>query len=119
MLFTYLLFSAGISYSMHYCGDILTSTEMLGKSKGCICKTKDNTSHDCCKDVKIESAKDDQKTTSLYKLNFEKVVIEEIQFFLIAFINLYEEPSNTLTIEYNSPPPYKISKYIFNQIFRL
>lgn len=119
MLFTYLLFSAGVSYSMHFCGDTLASTEFFATNKGCACTSKDKKPYDCCKDVKVESAKDDHKAASLYKVTIDKVVLAEIKFFVIEFIKLSGESSNNSNQDYSSPPFYKVPKFIFNQIFRL
>ena len=118
MLFTYLLFNAGISISMHYCGNTLTSTEFFATNKGCICSTPEEEPHSCCKDVQVESSKDDQKSVTLYKLAIEKVVIAEVKFFVAEFIKLYEAEAN-LSSTYHSPPFYKVPLFIFNQIFRL
>lgn len=120
MLFAYLFFNAGISYSMHFCGDKLTSSRMFAAKKGCICSSDEKPApFDCCKDVEVESGKDDQQVATLYKINLEKVLLTEINFIFIEWKKLYEESFAKNLMGEHSPPPYKVPIFIFNQIFRL
>jgi hypothetical protein len=119
MLFTYLLFNAGISYSMHFCGDRLTSTEVFAKKKGCLCSSPKEVSHSCCKDVKVESAGNDQKVTSLFKLSIEKVLIGGLKFSIPTFINLFVDSEMVVSGNDSHPPLYKVPLFILNKTFRI
>lgn len=119
VLFAYLLFNAGISFSMHFCGGKLTSSGFFASKIGCTCSSMKEEASDCCKDVVIKSAGDDQKAPSHFQIKIEKVLLAEIKFFSLIIKNILP---NTLTFslqDYHSPPFYKVPKFIFNQIFRL
>jgi len=118
MLFCYLLFNAGVSYSMHFCGELLTSSEIFKEKKDCACKSTEQT-HDCCKDVHVESAGDEQQTGSLFKINLERILLADFKFLLVEFESLIAESSSISLSDYHSPPFYKVPRFIFNQIFRL
>jgi hypothetical protein len=119
MLFTYLLFNAGISFSMHFCGDRLTSTEVFAKKKNCLCSNPKEPIHSCCKDVEVESAGDDQKVNNVFKLNIERVLLAEVDFSILEINQLYSKPENTSFAGDSGPPQYKLPLFILNRIFRL
>jgi hypothetical protein len=119
MLLTYLLFNAGISYSMHFCGDRLTSTEVFAKKQSCLCSSPKEPAHSCCKDVEVESGGNDQKVNNLFKLNVERILLSELCYPILETVQLNFR-TELIAIAGNSGPPlYRVPLFILNQIFRL
>jgi hypothetical protein len=120
MLFIYLLFNARVSYSMHFCGSKLISSEFFIERKDCVCSpTPEKKASHCCEDLKVESGTDEQQQSSyIFKLNIEKVLLSEIKFFVFELNYLNRTPF-VQRIEDLSPSLYKVPLFIFNQIFRL
>lgn len=119
LLLCYLFFNTGISYSMHFCGEKLTSSEIFKSKKGCVCSTTQDSSNDCCNDIHIESSTDEQQAAVQFKISLEKSFLGEISFYLVEFERLLQDSFDSFPLAYQSPPFYKVPKFIFNQIFRL
>ena len=112
----YVLLSAGIAKSTHYCmGKVLSVAYFSTQADTCVCDDSTEAMHGCCKDetelIKIEydqqKVKLDLDEKSLY---FIKPVIVPTEF--SALINNIEEDFEFHG--YDLPPPNKIPVYKLN-----
>lgn len=75
LLFFYLLFNAGISYSLHYCGEDFQRINLFADAKTC-CPSHEPMSG-CCDDVSnLELPNTDQQISDV--LDFEPMAIDAI-----------------------------------------
>jgi hypothetical protein len=69
LLFSYLLSSPGLVYSMHFCGQALTAiTVTPDANKHCCCQNTGKPDCGCCHDQKVVSAAKDLKLTATHFL---------------------------------------------------
>ncbi|WP_084443615.1 HYC_CC_PP family protein [Hymenobacter roseosalivarius] len=62
LLFSYLLSSPGLVYSMHFCGQALTDVSVAhGVDTSCCCQDTGKHACDCCHDQKVVSTTKDVK----------------------------------------------------------
>ena len=65
LLFSYLLSSPGLVYSMHFCGQALTAVTVTPDAdKHCCCQDMDTPDCGCCHDQEVVSASKDLKLTA-------------------------------------------------------
>ncbi|MBO0360485.1 hypothetical protein J0X19_21160 [Hymenobacter sp. BT186] len=65
LLFSYLLSSPGLVYSMHFCGQALTAVTVTTDSdKNCCCQNTGKPDCGCCHDKKVSSALKDIKLSA-------------------------------------------------------
>lgn len=116
LLLFYVFFNAGVSYSMHFCGDDFKRVNLFADVKSC-CDSKEPMP-DCCEDVlDWEQPNTDQKLTGA-----SKVVAPDI-FFVNNIVPVYNIQLPVLQISKlgysNSSPPIckTLPLYISNQTF--
>ncbi len=115
LLLIYVFFNAGLSYSMHYCGEDFQRINLYGESKTCCPSEKPMPG--CCEDISnLELPNTDQQ--SVDALDFQTTSIE------VVFVSTCLFNCNLITkesiIEYSdSSPPFRQSTpiYISNQVF--
>ena len=67
LLFSYLLSSPGLVYSMHYCGQALTAVSVAqGGDTHCCCQDSGKPAAGCCHDKKVASGTKDVKLTAAH-----------------------------------------------------
>ena len=67
LLFSYLLSSPGLVYSMHYCGQALTAVSVAqGGDTHCCCRDSGKPATGCCHDKKVASGTKDVKLTAAH-----------------------------------------------------
>ncbi|MBT0810770.1 hypothetical protein KIH41_05695 [Litoribacter ruber] len=88
-LMIYLLFNAGLSYSMHYCGEKLETVKVSHEHSKC-CSEQD-VDPDCCLDVDFQDQQNrDQVLLALVDYQFQKV---DFSFAISDFIALLQKLS--------------------------
>jgi hypothetical protein len=114
ILFIYLLFNAGIGYSLHYCGSQLTSSLAPPKEK-CACPNTPD-ADDCCSEVSV----DEQELAQSLKLPVGKVSLAQVNFLRHEMEKLFGQLYFTTSFsQYFHPPHPKVPTFIFLQVFRL
>ncbi len=116
LLLFYVFFNAGVSYSMHFCGDDFKRVNFFADIKSC-CDSKEPMP-DCCEDVlDWEQPNSDQKLAGL-----GKVVIPNVSF-VNNIVPVYNRQlplvqSRKLVYANSSPPIYPtLPLYLRNQTF--
>ncbi|WP_201982602.1 HYC_CC_PP family protein [Hymenobacter rubidus] len=67
LLFSYLLSSPGLVYSMHFCGQELTAVSVAqGSDTHCCCQDTGKPASGCCHDQKVSSALKDVKLSAAH-----------------------------------------------------
>ncbi|AIZ65565.1 hypothetical protein PK28_18255 (plasmid) [Hymenobacter sp. DG25B] len=67
LLFSYLLSSPGLVYSMHFCGQELTAVSVAqGSDTHCCCRDTGKPASGCCHDQKVSSALKDVKLSAAH-----------------------------------------------------
>jgi hypothetical protein len=100
----YLLFNAGMSYSMHFCGDEFKRINFFAESKTC-CPSKEPI-EGCCDDVShLELPNTDQQLS--YILDFQPIAVELLCALSFVFQAEWLEYVKELPLNYadSSPPP--------------
>lgn len=116
LLVFYVFFNAGLSYSMHFCGEDFQRINVLSDYKTC-CESK-TPMPDCCEDVaNFELPNTDQQVSDL--LNFQPQLFE-----LLNTPTFFEVPAHFIAEEEktayaDSSPPilHNTPIYIFCQVF--
>ncbi len=114
----YLLFNAGMSYSMHYCSERLESISLYAEEKKCCSESDEDM--ECCVDVlhhEIQQA--DQNLLALADYQFQKADFSSA---FIAFVAMLHKLTFSLDWEEAIPEPqlltYKTTPiHIQNQSF--
>ena len=116
LLLFYVLFNAGLSYSMHFCGDDFQRINIFAEYKTCC--DSNTPMPGCCDDVSnLELPNSDQQVSDI--LDFQPLVIDLLAFDagweLPVFITTLEEK----TVFADSSPPIipNTPIYIFCQVF--
>ncbi|MFC0264850.1 HYC_CC_PP family protein [Fontibacter flavus] len=116
LLVFYVFFNAGLSYSMHFCGDYFQRINVFAEYKTC-CESK-TPMPDCCEDVaNFELPNTDQQVSDI--VDFQPQVFE-----LVTFDTAYELPvfftatNEKIAFADSSPPIFQNTPiYIFCQVF--
>ncbi|GGZ26436.1 hypothetical protein GCM10007049_18890 [Echinicola pacifica] len=117
LLTLYLCFNAGLSYSMHYCGEQFQKINVFSSQESC-CDGEESMD-DCCNDVSNhELNESNQNTSKLLSLQF---IPKLLPLFQVAFSDFYqlfaiaEEEGHFYTFEEQSGPP-AVPIYLRNQL---
>ncbi|MCL6260412.1 hypothetical protein M3O96_15020 [Aquiflexum sp. TKW24L] len=115
LLVFYVFFNAGLSYSMHYCGDDFQLINLYGESKTC-CESK-APMPGCCDDVSnLELPNTDEQQIDI--LDFQPLGIDYISIFHIESHAIVFGVSEKTTFSDSSPPIFQNTPiYIFCQVF--
>jgi hypothetical protein len=116
LLVFYVFFNAGLSYSMHFCGDDFQRINVFAEYKSC-CETNTPMSG-CCDDVSnLELPNTDQQVSDV--LNFQPQTFEllnaEVRFELPINFIVFEE--KTAFADSSPPILHDTPIYIFCQVF--
>lgn len=117
LLLIYVFFNAGISYSMHYCGEELKEINWLAESDSCCPDEKGG--DDCCEDVPYsEIQSSDQHSKQLADFQFVKsgpgAVPAPLQTYCLSYL-VGQAESLPFFYQQHLPPPFPV--YIKNQVF--
>ncbi|GAB2845613.1 HYC_CC_PP family protein [Hymenobacter ruber] len=110
LLFSYLLSSPGLVYSMHFCGQQLTSvTVAQDGDTNCCCQDAGKPAGRCCHDQKVSSAlKDIKLSAAHFKLQAPEAVpapaVLRLVWQLAQVIYPADEPAAQL-LAHAAPPP--------------
>ena len=117
LLLIYVLSSAGLSYSMHFCGDELKDINWATESTSC-CAAEDG-EEGCCEDVlSSDIHASDHQSKQLLDFQFEKMKIQDMPFAGYAPADmLYQNQSNGWLYEHQQPLPPPFPIYLKNQVF--
>src|SRR5690554_8077158 len=115
LLLIYVFFNAGLSYSMHYCGQELKDINWLTETTPC-CPAEEG-EEDCCEDVfysEIHSS--DQQSKQLSDFQFEKFHSQAVPapFHSLAHLH-HEEQMGSLPYFYRQHLAPQFPLYIKNQ----
>jgi hypothetical protein len=114
LLFIYVFFNAGLSYSFHYCGDVLQQVNLFGDYKTCCESTVPVKG--CCDDINnLDFPNSDQQVSEV--LDFQV-----LDFSLIALLPAVPEQkivafqfSAPLFVNNSPPERYKVPIYLFDR----
>nr|WP_262916514.1 hypothetical protein [Belliella aquatica] len=116
MLVFYVFFNAGLSYSMHFCGDDFKRINVLTDYKSC-CESS-IPMPDCCGDVSsLELPNTDQQISDVYNLQAIGIdlLVSDFQYELLPFDFKLSE---IIAFADSSPPILQNTPiYIFYQVF--
>ena len=116
LLVLYVFFNAGLSYSMHFCGEDFQRVNVLSDYKTC-CESK-TPMPDCCEDVaNFELPNTDQQVSAIF--DFQPQVFELLapQFFFESPVILSGQEKKTAFAD-SLPPIFQNTPiYIFCQVF--
>lgn len=110
LLFSYLLSSPGLVYSMHFCGQQLTAVTVAQDSDtNCCCQDAGKPAGRCCHDQKVSSAlKDIKLSAAHFKLQAPEAVpapaVLRLVWQLAQVIYPADEPAAQL-LAHAAPPP--------------
>lgn len=117
LLLFYVFFNAGLSYSMHFCGDDFQRINVFAEYKTCC--GSDTPMSGCCDDVsKLELPNSDQQLSDI--LDFQHQVCELLTFDAAAFeLPVIFRTTEEKTASADSSPPIfqNTPIYIFCQVF--
>jgi hypothetical protein len=116
LLVFYVFFNAGLSYSMHYCGDDFQRVNVFAAYKTC-CESN-ATMPGCCDDVSnLELPNSDQQVSDL--LDFHSLSVEvPNQLFHSDYTSISFDASEKTVFTDSSPPILQDTPiYIFCQVF--
>jgi|SRR5690554_2394539 len=117
LLLLYVFFNAGLSYSMHYCGEELKDISWLTESTPC-CAAEEG-EEDCCEDVLYsEVHSTDQQSKQFLDIQFVKFYPEAlpVHWPTHAFSNAGLQAEN-LHFFYQQPLSPPLPVYLRNQVF--
>jgi hypothetical protein len=116
LLVFYVFFNAGLSYSMHFCGDDFQRINLFADYKSC-CESN-NPMPGCCDDVSnLELPNSDQQVSGILDFQAQTYELFNARFFYEyqVIIQVIEEKTNFAD---SSPPIFhKTPIYIFCQVF--
>ena len=110
LLFSYLLSSPGLVYSMHFCGQEMTAVSVAqGGDTNCCCQDTGKPAGRCCHDQKMSSAlKDIKLSTAHFQLPAPDMVpataVLRLVWQLAQTVYSAEEPATNLLL-HAAPPP--------------
>ena len=115
LLVFYVFFNAGLSYSMHYCGDDFQLINLYGESKTC-CESK-APMPGCCDDVSnLELPNTDEQQIDI--LDFQPLGTDYISIFYVESPAIVFGISEKTAFSDSSPPIFQDTPiYIFCQVF--
>ncbi|MFD2202743.1 HYC_CC_PP family protein [Shivajiella indica] len=116
LLFFYVFFNAGLSYSMHFCGEDFKRINVFADYKTC-CESK-TPMPGCCDDVSnLEIPNNDQQVSEI--LDFHPMIFELITFdFSIELVPHFVKWEEKIFYSDSSPPIIQETPiYIFCQVF--
>ncbi|PSL01476.1 HYC_CC_PP family protein [Cecembia rubra] len=116
LLVFYVLFNAGLSYSMHFCGKDFQRFNLLLDYQSC-CESK-VPMPDCCEDVlNFELTNTDQKLSDLF--NFQPLRFELLNARIFFEFPVHFIAEDKITVFADSSPPIfqNAPIYIFCQVF--
>jgi len=100
-LMIYLLFNAGMSYSMHYCSDQLEAISLYAAATKCCSESDEDM--ECCEDVvHHERQQADQTLLALADYQFQKADISSA---FVAFVAMLQKLTFSLDQEEFIPDP--------------
>ncbi len=117
LLFFYMFFNAGLSYSMHFCGEDYQRINLYSETKTCC--PNEEPMPGCCDDISnFELPNTDQQFV-------EAVDFQAMNFEIVPHINVFSEFPSGLILEQSafefadSSPPFLTDTplYIINQVF--
>jgi len=110
LLFSYLLSSPGLVYSMHFCGQALTAVTVADDAdKHCCCQDMGTPDCGCCHDQKVDSAAKDLKLSATHFLLQAPDVapapaVLRLVWQLTQLAYSADEPASKL-VAHSAPPP--------------
>ena len=117
LLLIYVLSSAGLSYSMHFCGDELKDINWAAESTSC-CAAEDG-EEDCCEDVlSSEIHASDHQSKQLLDFQFDRFQPQAIPASVYSLAPLYQQEHYERFANYDRQhpsPPFPL--YLKNQVF--
>jgi hypothetical protein len=121
VLFCYLLFNAGMAYSLHYCGSELVSAALYANEEAkCVCGgSKADSSKSCCNDVSVESADSEQKVPACASFSFSKTLLYQFPYIIEVVQKFFSQFRSINFPEELPPPKLKVPTYILIQVFRI
>ncbi|WP_186756404.1 HYC_CC_PP family protein [Echinicola salinicaeni] len=118
LLIIYLCFNAGLSYSMHYCGEQLEAINFFAEEIKC-CPEEDEMPG-CCDDVpKTALQNAEQNTSKTVNVQFISAVILPYPHLLADIIECISWTKEVESINFplDEAPPNDLPIYIENEIF--
>jgi hypothetical protein len=121
LLFSYLLSSPGLVYSMHFCGQALTAVTVAPDAdKNCCCQDTGAPDCGCCHDQEVVSAAKDLKlTTTHFLLQAPAVAPEAALLPLVWQLAQVGYPANepASRLVANAAPPPECPAYVRGHAF--
>jgi hypothetical protein len=116
LLVFYVFFNAGLSYSMHYCGDDFQRINVFAEYKTC-CESK-TPMPGCCDDVSnLELPNTDQQVSDILDFNTLSVDVPNQFFYSDYTIILFDSSEKTAFADSSPPIIQDTPIYIFCQVF--
>ena len=121
LLFSYLLSSPGLVYSMHFCGQELTAvTVAQDGDTNCCCQDAGKPAGRCCHDKKVSSAlKDIKLSAAHFKLPVSDAVPAPAVLRLVWQLAQVIYPADELAAQLraHAPPPPECPAYVRGHAF--
>lgn len=117
LLLIYVLSSAGLTYSMHFCGDELKDINWAAESTSC-CAAEEG-EEDCCEDVlSSEIHASDHQSKQLQDFQFDRLQLQALPASIYSLAALYQQEQHERYANYDwqhPSPPFPL--YLKNQVF--
>jgi hypothetical protein len=122
-MFVYLLSGTGMAYSLHFCGEKLTSyTYQAAEKKPCSCKRSEATQsasasdNSCCSDQELQLSSENSKTSGFdFKLGAPAFHLLPAFFLQLLSVLLYSHgyafSTDTSDAPYSKVPIYLLNRY--------
>ena len=121
LLFSYLLSSPGLVYSMHYCGQELTAVSVAQDGDtNCCCRDTGKLPGRCCHDQKVSSAlKDIKLSVAHFKLPAPTAVLTPAVLRLVWQLSQAGYPTDgpAANLQLHAAPPPECPAYVRGHAF--
>jgi hypothetical protein len=124
-MFVYLLSIPGLAYSLHFCGEKLTSYTFKDEIKSCVCKQAKAqqeippASSDCCDDQQVDLTTDNSQASS-FDFKLGAPAFHLLPLFFLQFLSILLYPYE---VAYSSDTSHtsslKVPIYLLNRYFRI
>src|SRR5690606_36835736 len=117
LLLIYVLSSAGLSYSMHFCGDELKDINWAAESTSC--SAAEEGEEDCCEDVRTSEIRaSDHQNKQLLDFQLERLQLQALPASIYALAALAQQEQHERFANYDwQHPSTPLPLYLKNQVF--
>ncbi|MDN3670191.1 hypothetical protein QWY93_12735 [Echinicola jeungdonensis] len=118
LLLIYLMLNAGLSYSLHFCGEDFARINLFGEDKTCCPEGEEKPG--CCDDIShIDLQNGDENPTSIPHYQFLKAEIAPVPKLLFDILDCLSQNLELKPLLYqeDNAPPEENSLHIRHQVF--